>query len=121
MAKAKSKPTADETDEFAPAGDLTAHDADETGDVERAEIDPRDAEIERLKAELAAAKAAQGPTYAGGKKYTVALKDGPKAVVKCEPGEHPWDAYRRVTGVINSVNPPVITEAHDAAECGIVA
>lgn len=86
-------------------------------EAEAAPVDPKDAEIAALKAELAAAKAG-GPVYAPGKKYKVELKDAGAAIVQPKDGEHPWEAFRRHTGVISSVHQPVITEAGDEAECG---
>lgn len=87
--------------------------------------DHRDQEIAALKAMLAerdatvaAMKAASPPVYAEGKKYKVTLQDAGTAVVQCGPGEHPWDAFRRLAGVVSSVHTPSITEAPDDAECG---
>ena len=97
----------------------TAPPPDDIQPVEPA-ADPKDAEIERLRAELAAAKSATPPVYAGGKKYKVSLKDAGVAVVETRPGEHPWDAFRRVSGVLSSIHQPEITEAGDDATCGHV-
>ncbi len=73
-----------------------------------------------LREENARLKAAQPAGFAAGKKFTVSIHDGPKAVVRPEPGEHPFEAYKRVTGVLNSVHAPVVVEAPDDAPLGIV-
>jgi hypothetical protein len=113
MAKAKTA-----TDEFQPAPGFAP--AAEFEPPRAAEIgsdgpDPRDAEIERLRAELAAARA-HGPVYAPGRRYRVELPDVPGHVV-VEPagGEHPFEAYKRAAGVIASPHAPQITETEEPA------
>lgn len=78
------------------------------------------AELERLRAENAALKAGRGPgAELAGRKCRVELKHGPTAVVQCNPGEHPFEAFKRVTGVISSEHSPVIHEAAADERCGV--
>jgi hypothetical protein len=63
------------------------------------------AELERLRGENAALKAATPAAPLAGKWYQVSLKNGPKAIVQLQAGEHPFDAYKRKTGVISSIDP----------------
>jgi hypothetical protein len=94
--------------------------SDDGADTDGPETDPRDAEIAALKAENAKLKAATaGFAAAPGGKYKVRLLHAPTAVVQCEPGEHPWDAYKRLTGVISSENSPQIGPAPDDARVGV--
>lgn len=108
------------TPAFTPDVDLPDDQTEESdaGDGDATE-DPRDAELERLRAENAALRAAAGPVYAGGRRYRVSLRDGPTANVQCGPGEHPFEAFKRQTGVLNSVHAPEIHEAADDAPCGL--
>lgn len=111
MAKKITPPT-DEIAEFDPNDELN---------LEPGEVDPRDAKIAALEAELAAAKAVNAdPGIAAGSKFLVKLKDGPVAVVECKANEHPFEAYRKLTGVISSVNAPEITATNSEATVGIV-
>ena len=82
--------------------------------------DPRDDELARLRAENAALKAAKAPAVFAASRYRVSLHDGPTAVVECEPGEHPFEAYKRVTGVTSSQHAPVINAAAETEPAGIV-
>jgi hypothetical protein len=123
---AKSKPAATAADDdikpadgFAPAADLGGDIEPQGGPEDAPGVDPRDVEIAALKAENARLKAAGAPPHAGGGKFRVALRDGPAAVVQCEPGEHPFEAYRRATGVINSQHAPEIHARPDDARCGV--
>lgn len=68
----------------------------------QADRDAKAAELEKLKAGTA-------PAFGGGGRFRVSLKDAPSWVVECEPGEHPFEAYKRETGVISSIHAPVIT------------
>lgn len=88
-------------------------DAPEVEDV----ADPRDAEIARLRAELAASR---GPTYEAGRKYRVSIKDGPTAIVQPQEGEHPFEAFKRLSGVLKSDHAPEVQPAADSAKVGIV-
>lgn len=68
------------------------------------------AEIARLRAENAKLRAASGLVdYAPGRRYLVKLKDAVSWVVEPAPGEHPYDAFRRVTGVLASVSQPEVS------------
>lgn len=100
---------------FAPTAVLE----DDEPTTEEAEGESPEEELARLRAENAALKAARGPSFEGGRKYRVSLKDGPVAVVECAPGEHPFDAFKRVTGVLGSEHAPVITEASASERCGV--
>lgn len=93
---------------------------DDIGDDTEPTPDPRDAELAALRAENERLRASAGPVYAAGKRYQVSLKDGPTAVVECGPTEHPYEAYRRLTGVLGSTNTPEIRDAPDDAPLGIV-
>lgn len=96
--------------------------SDEPGDDGDTESnpDPRDAEIARLKAENAKLRArAEGAFEHVARKYKVSLKDGPAAVVECEAGEHPFEAFKRATGVISSQHAPEIHPQPEGARCGI--
>lgn len=124
MAKAKDRPvtSASPADDVAPAFDGGFEPAESPaapGD-KAAPADPRDAEIERLKAELAAAKASGSAGYPAGQKFRVTLTGGATAVIQPREGEHPFEAYKRLTGVINSIHTPEITPAPDDAACGVV-
>jgi hypothetical protein len=66
------------------------------------ETDPRDAEIARLKEQLAAYQEA-APLVAGGR-FTLSWKDGPTVTIEVLPGERPEDALINRYG-LNS-NPP---------------
>lgn len=79
-------------------------------DSARKEADYARGAADRLNAELQSAKAPAGPVFAPGRRYLVTLKDAPSWVVEPEAGEHPWEAYRRATGVISSAHAPSITE-----------
>lgn len=97
MAKAKTD----------PADDITPADSAAELAALKAQLAAKDAELERVKA---------GPppqTFAPGKRYKVSLHDGPTAVVEPEPGEHPWDAFRRKCGVISSIHQPTICETEE--------
>ena len=76
------------------------------------------AELDAARAEIAALRAAAGPSRAPGKRYRVSVKDGPTAVVESKPDEHPADAFRRVCGIISSSNPFEIIETEEP--CGHV-
>ncbi len=83
-----------------------------------AELATLRAEREALLAELAAAKArvsAAEPLPPG--RYLVQLKDAPAWVVEPEPGEHPFEAYKRVTGLIRSPHTPTVTRTE--LPCGL--
>lgn len=89
--------------------------------------DPKDAEIAALKAMLAdrdaeieRAKAAGGASYPAGQKFLVSLTGGCAAVVQPRDGEHPFECYKRLTGVINSVHAPEVRPAPADAKCGVV-
>lgn len=111
---AKTRPT-----DFTPAAGFgPGDDAPAPGPA----ADPRDAEIARLRAELAARdgrvaelEAAAGDGFEAGRRYRVALEDGPAAVVECRPGEHPYEAYKRLTGVRGSVHVPEVSPADGEA------
>jgi len=113
MAKRDRKPAASTT---GPADDVTP--ADFAAPTPAA-ADPRDEEIARLREENARLKAAAPREYAGGRKYRVSLPDGPAAVVEPRPGEHPFEAFKRVTGVRSSQHEPAIEEAEADARCGV--
>lgn len=93
---------------FAPEG---AGEPEPTGD-------PRDAELAALRARVAELEARPAAAYSG--RYRVSLEGGPTAVVECREGEHPFDAYRRVTGVINSIHAPEVAKARADAPLGVV-
>lgn len=84
-----------------------------------AAADPRDAEIARLKAENETLRAGSLAAYPPAT-YRVSLLDGPTAVVRCGPEEHPYEAFKRLTGVRSSIHPPEITRVADDAAVGIV-
>lgn len=108
MAKAKSEPVAFEAEpEFLGEEPAAAPVAD-----------PRDAEIARLKAEVEALKASPAAAALTGGRFVVAIKDGPKACVECNPGEHPYDAFMRLTGVQGSIHAPEIAKAPNDAPLG---
>lgn len=66
-------------------------------------------EIARLRAENAELKATKVvPQFAPGQRYLVKLKDAASWVVEPEPGEHPFEAYKRATGCTGSANTPEI-------------
>ena len=83
--------------------------------VDQNDTEGRIAELERLLAEAQAIKDAQAAelaairsgnaTFTPGQRYKVSVKDGPTAVVEPNPGEHPHDAFKRVTGVQSSIHP----------------
>lgn len=77
--------------------------------------DPRDAEIERLRAELAALKGVAGSLKGG--KFTISWKDGPTVTIEARPGESPADALGRY-GVHSTPHKLEIHEAPADAVCG---
>lgn len=79
--------------------------------------DPRDAEIEKLRAELEALRGA-APSVAGGK-FTVSIKDGPTATVEAKVGETPQDAFFRCCGIHSTPHRPSVSVAAADAVCGI--
>jgi hypothetical protein len=104
VAKARTAPADDfkPVEGFAPAASFGAEvDGDNDFASEIAahkaapplEPDPRDAEIERLRAELATYKQA-APLVAGGC-FTLSWKDGPTVTIDVLPGERPEDALQR--------------------------
>lgn len=62
------------------------------------------AEVGRLKA------AAGPPVFLAGKNYLVSIPDGPAWVVAVGPSEHPYECYKRATGVTGSQHSPTIHE-----------
>lgn len=113
------------------AEDITAvGDAPEGDGPDSPPADPRDAEIAALRAMLAdrdaelekakAAGSAASPASPAGQKFRVSLTGGCTAVVETRAGEHPFEAYKRLTGVINSIHTPVIQPAPKDAACGVV-
>lgn len=120
MAKAKKDDAAPPPKRDGEAGDAHGfEDLAPVGEVSDAPpaADPRDAEIAALKARVAELEAAGPPAYAPGK-YRVELPDCRPAVVEPAEGEHPWDAFRRLAGVVSSTHQPAITRAADDAACG---
>jgi len=100
---------------------LTDDDEEDEFDADSATPIELKNEVERLQKELKAAKAKAGIEYEPGKKFRVSLKDSGTCVVECKKGEHPWDAYRRLAGVISSIHQPTIEEVEDPdAVCGHV-
>ena len=66
--------------------------------------------LRELEAENAKLRAASGLVdYAPGKRYLVKLKDAVSWVVEPAPGEHPYDTFRRVTGVLASTSQPEVS------------
>lgn len=82
----------------------------------RIELAKTTAERDALKAQLAERVAPKAPA---GKKYKITLRNAHTLVVEPRPGEHPWDAAKRIGGIQGSVNKPEIGEAAEHEECGI--
>lgn len=114
---AKSKPADVIEDEIVPAF---------------AESDPAEpapdlvAEVERLKAELAAkeaelTKAVASNTHTGPvKKFVVSVKDAPAFVVEAAHESMAVPAYLSASGMIQPGHPPVVRAAPDDAKTGLV-
>lgn len=81
----------------------------------RADLEATRAENATLKAQVAESS----KVYPPGRKYVITLKDHPRVVVQPRAGEHPWDALKRITGLIASINSPEIGEAAEHEECGV--
>lgn len=80
------------------------------------------ADLKRLEAENADLKttaAAASKVYPAGKKYKITLRDAPTVVVETRPGEHPWDACKRICGILSSIHAPEISEAAEHEENGV--
>lgn len=119
----RKRPTDDAPDagpisDFAP-DDEPAHEGDVAlvAESKPPQIAARDEEIARLRVRVAELEA--GAAVWAAKKYTVSIPDGPTAVVAPEPGEHPFDAFKRATGVLATPHAPQISPAGDDVECGI--
>lgn len=98
-----------------PADDITPV----VTDVAPAAAGPTVADLERQIADLKAShaaevdrlKAASGPpVFLAGKNYLVTIPDGPAWVVAVGPSEHPYECYKRATGVTGSQHSPTIHE-----------
>ncbi len=98
----------DEENKFTPAHQPEGG-ADET--------DPRDAEILRLREELAALKATGGSTAGG--TFTVSIKDGPTATIEAEPGETPEQAFMRALGIHSTPHRCEVSAAAAGARLGL--
>lgn len=81
----------------------------------RDEVAELKARLAALESENAGLKSAAPPAFPPGRRYLVTLRDAPSWVVEPQAGEHPWEAYRRATGVISSAHTPVITETEAPA------
>lgn len=127
MAKDNRKRTAaDEFDDFKPeAGTVPVAelkvskadtDAAAADAVSKTDADLR-AENEKLRAELAALKAAS-PVSAGGK-FTVSIKDGPTATVEVPAGERPEDVFNATLGIHSTPHRHSVLAAGEDAKCGV--
>lgn len=115
MAKSKKSTAAveDVREGFVPAASFDAG-------IERAdEVDPRDAEIAALKARVAELENAPAGLYKPGR-YRVSIPDGPTAIVEPAAGEHPFDVFKRVTGMISTIHAPEIAAAGSDEPLGVV-
>lgn len=142
MAKDNRKRQADEFDDFDKGGGPLPKDFTPTAPVALG-ADPTDAaamaaEIERLKAESAAARKdaeyayrradqmaaelsalkAASPVSAGGK-FTVSIKDGPTATVEVPAGERPEDVFNATLGIHSTPHRHSVLAAGEDAKCGV--
>lgn len=87
-------------------------------------VDPRDAEIARLKAELESAKApdlqASEPVPQSGnkQKYLVEVLHGPRWVVEAQHEAHASTEYLKATGMVSWVSMPTVREVGDDVPLG---
>lgn len=103
MARNRFDPPA--SDDVTPA-DLGGN--DRVAELE-AQLAAARAERDAHAAELARVKAGPLPFAAQpGQRFLVKLTDSPSWVVEPDPGEHPWEAYKRATGVQSSIHTPEI-------------
>jgi hypothetical protein len=101
--------------EIAPAETKIGPGAVSELDLVREELQKERAKTAELEAKLATTSKA----YPAGKKYRVSLKDAPTLVVRSQDGEHPWEAAKRLGGILSSTNTPEISEAADHEVCGV--
>lgn len=103
----KKAPAAPPADDITPVPAAGA--GDRVAELER-ELAAARAEVERLKA--------APPAFGPGKRFRVGVEGGPVWVVQPEPGEHPVEAFKRATGVLNSANPFDVAAVADETPLG---
>lgn len=80
-------------------------------------FDAKDAEIERLRKELADARAVRAPAPPG--RYTCSVKDGPTVTLETKHGERPEDAFLTVCGIHSTPHRIEVHEAGPDAALGV--
>jgi hypothetical protein len=116
VAKDKVKETGDPTPFVAPTVGVPPA-------APTAAVDPKDAEIERLKAELEAAKSAASttaPVSLDGpkRKFLVGVLNGPSWVVEAVHEALAANEYLKATGMISWTSPPQIRDVGDEVPLG---
>lgn len=108
MAKSRNETTS-EVEPFIPPSETPSEVAAPAGNDELA---AKDAEIERLKAELAAAKSPAPVAAPPGThpRWQVSLKDAASWVVEAPDASNAFDAYKRATGLLSTPHSPTITK-----------
>lgn len=80
-------------------------------------LDEKDIEIERLRKELADAKASPAPPPGG--RYTCSIKDGPTVTVETQAGERPEDAFLRACAIHSTPHRVSVEAVDEKAPLGV--
>ena len=114
MAKNKTLADVPPADDIQPADGFAAEPVAETAPADEV------AQLKARIAELEAAAKAEKPAGMAPGRYRVTLPDGPSAVVECDHLDHPFEVFKRVAGVLNSVNAPEIVRVKGDTPLGVV-
>jgi len=121
MAKHHKPPEVEEVEPFEPTKEDDAvrppNAADGVESAPEEPIDPRDAEIARLRAELAA-RTPSAPLVSPSGKYLVRVTDGPDWIVAAADGANALVAYKKAVGMTSSPHEFSATPVGDEVPVG---